>query len=668
MFNYIQTDESTCGPIAIDYIIELSYGRTASISLLKKVCNTDKDGTDLINIKKGLSKIGICCNAYKFEDITEIKKGILPCITLLHDIDNHYVVLLKVDKKVVYLDPIDGKRHSCSLKMFSKQWIPILFGNFLIEDKTLFELTTIAKEIKFRFRYIIVIFSVFSILAYSLSLYIAQLFARYVDIVVPDKSISLFISTTIIFFICTILQYMFSCIASILSVKVDCNVEEELCKKFIESFLQGEYKYVRSNEVSDIITQINTLPNLRKRVLFFYEMLPLQIICIGITLYFLYEYSIALLVLSVIPIVCVALLYLFSKYKYIKKGKVVYDSENDFNSYLIESINNLQSVESFEITSHVLDRLLNKLENKFMSISNYITYDMLVKLTNRFFMNMYMFVVISLGVYLVINDQISLGVIFVFNSLIWNIFNPVLDLANTQADLRNGQIALSKYANMISVPSRAHNKTRIRRIALSDLSFSYKRNKELLYKINLVFEYGEKILLKGNSGAGKTTLAELIVGLTEPDSGKIKYYDFSGRELSNKTRYENIIYIPQRPQLFRDTIYNNIAMYDASISKNSVKDVILTLMGDDFFQDLPNGLDTVIGDGYNLSYGQTQVVCLSRAILSHADFIIFDEITNGLDEKIKQKALSKLASIESTVIMISHDKELEEYFDIVYTL
>ncbi len=197
-----------------------------------------------------------------------------------------------------------------------------------------------------------------------------------------------------------------------------------------------------------------------------------------------------------------------------------------------------------------------------------------------------------------------------------------------------------------------------REIVFDQVSFSYDgESGPVLRGIDLCARKGEVIALVGSSGAGKTTLVNLIPRFYEPTSGSIRVDGIDSRELTIRSLRQQIAMVTQENILFHDTVWNNICYGQASVPKERVIAAAQAALAHDFIQELPQGYETVIGErGTRLSGGQRQRIAIARAILKDSPILILDEATSELDaesELYVQKALSNLM-VGRTTFVIAH--------------
>ena len=207
-------------------------------------------------------------------------------------------------------------------------------------------------------------------------------------------------------------------------------------------------------------------------------------------------------------------------------------------------------------------------------------------------------------------------------------------------------------------------------LRLENLGFGYE-GKNLLFKnINLSIKKGEKIAFIGESGSGKSTLVDLIIGLLTPKEGQI-YIDNTALNSKNIKNYrQKIGYIPQQIYLFNDSIAKNISFGDEA-KESFLKELIQKVHLEKFIKNLPQGIDTQVGDGgSNLSGGQKQRIAIARALFLNPEILVLDEATSALDSNIESKIMDAIYELakDKTMIIIAHRLSTIENCDKIYKL
>jgi ATP-binding cassette, subfamily B, bacterial MsbA len=267
-------------------------------------------------------------------------------------------------------------------------------------------------------------------------------------------------------------------------------------------------------------------------------------------------------------------------------------------------------------------------------------------------------------------DQIKLhlmtpGIFLAFLYAMFNAYMPLKRIGQVYQQFQYAQGAstqvfayLDQQEELLDEPDKLKLPPFQGRIELQNVSFGYDlESTPVLKDISLTANKGEVIALVGSSGAGKTTLVNLIPRFYEPTTGTIRIDDADAREFTLRSLREQIAMVTQENILFHDTVFNNISYGLASVNRDRVIAAAQAALAHDFIQELPLGYDTVIGErGTRLSGGQRQRMAIARAILKDSPILILDEATSELDaesEMFVQKALANLM-VGRTTFVIAH--------------
>ena len=209
-------------------------------------------------------------------------------------------------------------------------------------------------------------------------------------------------------------------------------------------------------------------------------------------------------------------------------------------------------------------------------------------------------------------------------------------------------------------------------ITLENVSFSYHpENGDTLSDINISIPYGKTIALVGESGAGKSTIADLILGLLLPAKGAL-YVD--KEDISNidlKSWRSHIGYVTQDTLLFHDSILSNLLWVNPEASESDISRALRIASADEFVKNLSEGINTIIGDrGVRLSGGQRQRLALARALLRNPGLLILDEATSSLDAESEKRIQEAIESLQGslTILIITHRLATVRNADFIYTM
>ncbi len=207
-------------------------------------------------------------------------------------------------------------------------------------------------------------------------------------------------------------------------------------------------------------------------------------------------------------------------------------------------------------------------------------------------------------------------------------------------------------------------------IILRDVDFSYGR-KQVLRGASLTIPAGKLVAFIGPSGAGKTTIADLVIGLLRPQAGEVWIDGLPMREVNISAWRGMIGYVPQDTFLFHDTIMTNVTLGDDGLSRDQVETALRRADAWEFVDALPRGLDTVVGEkGAKLSGGQRQRIAIARALVRDPALLVLDEATTALDPVTEAEICATLRHLTGkvTILAISHQPAVKAVADVIYRL
>jgi len=259
---------------------------------------------------------------------------------------------------------------------------------------------------------------------------------------------------------------------------------------------------------------------------------------------------------------------------------------------------------------------------------------------------------------------LEIGVLVAFLAYVTRFFQPIQELSQLYTTMQSAMAGGERVLELLDArpevadPANGKEMPPIEgRIELRRVDFSYGSDVPVLHDVDLVIEAGQTVALVGPTGAGKSTIANLVARFYDVSSGKVLIDDIDVRTVMQQSLRRQTGIVSQEPFLFAGTVLDNIRFGLPDIEGESVKEAARQANAHEFIMELPNGYETEIQEGgANLSMGQRQLICIARAVLADPKILILDEATASVDtatEALIQEALDRLLS-RRTAIVIAH--------------
>lgn len=272
---------------------------------------------------------------------------------------------------------------------------------------------------------------------------------------------------------------------------------------------------------------------------------------------------------------------------------------------------------------------------------------------------------LALSIYLYATGKIVFGAVITSGIFANQIMNAITSIAESLNEIKSSKKVRQQISDLqqkVEFPVKDNSTENIDQLEIDNLQVSFK-NGELIAYPHILINKGEKVLLTGDSGTGKSTLFKVLLGEVKPSIGRVIYKDANGKFFNPNS--EELGYIAQDNTLFPETIENNITMFDSKLNKQ-VDQILENVELKKDIEKFPAGMETIVDlDKDNLSGGQKQKIVLARAQIHNSSMLLIDEGTSAIDSKATRKILEKLLKSDQTIIMIAHNfsKELTEMFD-----
>ena len=344
-----------------------------------------------------------------------------------------------------------------------------------------------------------------------------------------------------------------------------------------------------------------------------------------------------------------------------------------------ESLRNIELVKSLGLAKQEIDRL-NATTAKILKLElKKVRYLRSLSFIQGTFVNLLRTSILFLMLYLIFTQRITVGQFFSLFIYSFFIFGPLQELGNVVNTYRETEVSLGKFEEILAMrpePRPAHPVavTQLRTLSFDEVGFQHQSaNQPALQGISFTVSRGETVAFVGPSGAGKTTLVKLLVGLYRPQSGHIYYNQTAEDEVEMEGLRESIGFVTQDAQLFSGSIRENLLFVQPKATDAECMDVLRQASVQSLLARAERGLDTVIGEGgVKVSGGEKQRLSIARALLRKPQLLVFDEATSSLDslteEEISQTIRSVAASRDAITILIAHRLSTVLHADTIHVL
>ena len=486
----------------------------------------------------------------------------------------------------------------------------------------------------------------------------------FIDNLLPTGNFKLIFIATLgllaVYILNTFLQYIVTYYGHLLGT----NIERDIRNDLYSHIQYLSYRYFDNTKTGKLLTRLtNDLMNIGEMAHHGPEDLFIAIMTLlgAFGIMFWINPELAIISFVIVPLILVIAIY-FNK-KMTVAFRELFGRVSEFNHLIEDKIGGIRLVQAFareedeikafkEINTRFRETKLKAY--KIMALNNSISY-MLMRFVTVF--------ILIAGAYFVLNDKISYGDFAAF-ILISNILFKPLEKINAVIELYPNGIAGFKHftetMNEVSDIQEKENpivlKNTTGEIKYENVSFSYE-DKKILNDLSFEVSSGETVALVGPSGAGKTTITNLLPRFYDVTSGSIKIDGIDIKEYSLKSLRENIGIVQQDVFLFSGTLRENVAYGKPNATDEEIYDALYKAQLKDLVDSYEDGLDTVVGErGVKLSGGQKQRISIARMFLKNPPILILDEATSALDtetEREIQSALNRLA-VGRTTLVIAH--------------
>ncbi|ANH59514.1 peptidase domain-containing ABC transporter [Dokdonia donghaensis] len=664
-----QHDFKDCGAACLASIGN-HYGIKLPISRIRQFANTDKHGTNVLGMIEAAERMGLTAKGVKgdFDALSEI-----PLPAVAHVVINkklhHYVVIYKVTKKkIIVMDPGNGKMKEHSHDAFKEIWSGVLILFSKADDfqesnekvapiKRFWRLVQPHKTVLIQ---ALVGAIVFTVLGLAMSIYVQKI----TDYVLVGGNLRLLNLLSIGMVAIILLQTYIGAQKSIFVLKTGQLIDAKLILGYYTHLLNLPQRFFDTMQIGEITSRISDAVKIRAFInnVAIDLIVNVFIIFFSFALMFTYYWKLAVVILLVIPfyLIIYALMNYFNK----KVERRLMEDSAELQTQLVESITHVRTVKEFGIEEYSNVRTENRFVKLLFTGYKSGINGIFAGSSSKFLASIFTVILLWVGSRYVIQGEITTGELFSFYALIGYFTSPVASLIGMNKTIQNALIAADRLFEIMDLEREdRENKIKLSKDDLGDIRFDnvdfrYGSRAEIFQNFTATIKHNQVTAIVGESGSGKTTLISIIQNLYPIKSGKVFIGDYDLKHIDYKELRSFIGVIPQDVSLFSGTIIENIALGESFPNMKRVLDLCNQLEITKFVEKFPRGFETYVGEnGALLSGGQKQRIAIARALYKNPEILLMDEATSALDtssEGIVKKTIENFRSSGKTVIVIAH--------------
>ena len=473
--------------------------------------------------------------------------------------------------------------------------------------------------------------------------------------------------------------YLFEVVVMNVSQKVIKQARDDVYRK-INSISIKDFDMKRHGDIVQL--EIRDMENFAAGMFAVFKTLMQGILTIIITivLMLLVNWILALVVIVLTPLsmLMARIVSRFSYNHYKKQSEL----QASLNATSLETLNNIDIVQSlnYEETSITKFNEINQKLQKEGRIAQFSA--SWVNPSTRLVNNIIYVVIGVIGVIMLTNNDalitvaavMSIGRLSSFLSYTNQYSKPFNEVSNVVAEFENAKASFKRindFLNIVDDEDKGKDEIKeIKSIEFKKMSFSYDENKSLIKNFSLKISKGQKVAIVGPTGAGKTTLINLLMRFYDPNSGSILINKKPYEEIRKESLRNKVGMVLQDTWIFKGTILDNIRYFKKDATQKEVREAAKKAHADIFINTLPNGYLTEVSNKHGLSEGQRQMIAIARIMLLNPELVILDEATSNIDtrsEKLITDAFDLMMK-EKTSIVIAHRLSTIEKADIIIVM
>ena len=517
--------------------------------------------------------------------------------------------------------------------------------------------------LKYKKQFITVLLSVFVI--QILGILTPLMTQVVVDKVLSHKALNTLYTIAIGIFIVYVYELIISLCKSYLFVHTTSRIDVILSSRLFKHLFSLPLKYFENRRAGETVARVRELDHIRS----FLTGTPLSsmidsfFIIVYIAVMCLYSGKLTLIVVLSIPLFAILSLIITPLFK--KSLDKKFETGAEAQSFLVESINGIQTIKSFALEDKFLDKWGGLQANYVKAGYNTSMISQTSNAVANFIQHTVDLFILVFGAKLVIDGRLSIGQLVAFRMLSGRVSGPVLRLVQLWQEYQQANLSVKRIGDIFNSPTEIKSGNKITEmpplkgnIRFDNVRFRYRMDgSDVLHGISFEMKENRIYGLVGRSGSGKSTISKLIQRLYIPQAGKITVDGMDVSLIDPKLLRTQIGVVLQENFMFNGSVAANISIHCPGASMEQIIEAAKTAGAHNFIMELDEGYDTIIGEkGVSLSGGQKQRVAIARAIINNPRILIFDEATSALDyesESIIQNNLKEICK-DRTVLIIAH--------------
>ena len=676
---FCQTEAAECG-LACVGMVAAYWGKDFDLPALRRKFPITLQGASLNDLIRVASNLGLGTRALK------VALGAIPQVSLpavLHWEFNHFVVLSKIGRDhVIIHDPAVGKR-KISLPALSKSFTGVVLelkptADFKPErEKTRVSLFSFFRQVRGLTTPLIQLL-VFSLIIQLIVIVMPFFTQLAIDYVAPTNDKNLLIVLAFGFGAIFALRPLIEWLRSRLVIYVSTQFASQLTSNIVRFLLSLPLPYFEKRSIGDLLTRLEASERLRDLLTQGFITAFVDLLLGIVTLAMMFYYSTALGAVVFITMILVLVIRLFFIPNLQMLVNETLQKRGMEQAELIESLRGMASIK-FAQRETEREAIWNNRFTSFINTAaeleaNQVNYVFLRDLV----LNIGLVVLIYLGIREVINPEsaFTIGAFFAFAAYRDLFFQRLSSFLDLLVELSMSRVHLERLSEIISEepetePSEYFQyKPEEFNLQLADLGYRFGEDKKLIFsRVNLSVLSGDRVIMFGPSGTGKTTLLKVLSGVYPPSEGVIRLNGTDVQAAGLRYLRANVAAVLQSDYLFKGSVIDNITFFDRVPDFEFAMECAKTACIHDEIMALAMSYESLVGEmGTSLSQGQQQRVLLARALYQKKPFLILDEGTAHLDEENETRVLSNLKEVGVTLLMTAHKFELRSYGNKVWNV